>query len=1015
MPQEPLTPTPSIYNIPAGVGFLPALVRGVLNLVGGRIEALPTVRIYLPTRRACREAQIAFLREFEGRPALMPRLQPLGDTDEDDIAMRLAGLGESISKSDLDIPPPMPGLHRVLILAKLIGQSDLSMNADTAMRLAEELGRLMDHIHVQGLDMSDLPGLVDGAELSEHWQLTLEFLTILSQNWPEILASYNRIDTADARNRITRLLAKWYRDSQSTDITIAAGSSGSIPATADLLAAIAGLPNGHVILPGLSTHMDEKSWEVLTPSHPQYALKNLLNMMGVERKEVGIWASQESADPARLWLAEEMMRPADTLEKWADLELPRTTSLNDVRESLADMSLTVCESPEQEAQTIALALREIVEQDGKTATLVTSDRNLARRVCAVCARWGIDLDDSAGAPLPQTRVGSFLLLTAQACHEGLAPLAMLAMLKHPLANCAMDGQIFRQKIRQLEKQALRGPAPESFDSLCRDMADRDLDLADLLGAIQKAMAPFMDLVGQGKEHDFQEFLKAHIQICESLAGGADYLWRGEDGEGAALLLAELSETAQTLGPGFPGQISSREYLGIIRQFMGRKTVRPKYGVHPRLSILGRLEARLIHADLVIMAGLNEGSWPPEPENDPWMSRPMRANFGLPSPDEGIGKSAHDFVQLFCQKRVLMTRSARVDGTPTVPARWLQRLSAVLKSLTPPNKTEKESGLRIEPGPYLDWAEQLDQTGSIPIVAPRPRPSPPVAVRPREMGVTSIEKWMRDPYHIYAEKILKLRKLDPIEKDAEAAEFGNWIHAALHEFVQKYPQDLPLDASDILREIGRRHLGSQLKKPNIRDFWWPRFENIITGYLEHEREWRGRATALPKALESSGAWEVPAPAGPFRITAKADRIDQMHDGRYAIIDYKTGTIPQAGHIVRGFAPQLSLEALTVEKGGFEALIPRPVSLLSYWKLSGRKDTADIKYYGDSKRYRIEDILPNAEEGVQKLIAVFDLPQTAYISLPRAKYGIRQEYQDYAHLARVKEWSAGPQDGDGDGDE
>src|SRR5262245_50134578 len=85
----------------------------------------------------------------------------------------------------------------------------------------------------------------------------------------------------------------------------------------------------------------------------------------------------------------------------------------------------------------------------------------------------------------------------------------------------------------------------------------------------------------------------------------------------------------------------------------------------------------------------------------------------------------------------------------------------------------------------------------------PAPRPPVATRPRELSVTRVETWMRDPYSIYARHILKLRPLDPLDASPGLAERGIFIHSALDEFVRTLPGPLPPDALERLLALGRQ--------------------------------------------------------------------------------------------------------------------------------------------------------------------------------------------------------------------
>ncbi len=423
--------------------------------------------------------------------------------------------------------------------------------------------------------------------------------------------------------------------------------------------------------------------------------------------------------------------------------------------------------------------------------------------------------------------------------------------------------------------------------------------------------------------------------------------------------------------------------------MKGQAVRPSYGLHPRLHIWGPLEARLQSADQVYLGGLNEGSWPAAAEADAWLSRPMASELGLPAPERRIGLAAHDFVQAASSGEVILTRADKVDGTPTVPSRWLLRLDQVLKAVG--QKLDCEM-----PDIWRDWLSQLDAAGPPqPIQAPACKP--PVAARPRRLSVTQVETWIRDPYAVYARHILNLRPLDPIAADPGLADYGNAVHKALERFTQQFPDEIPHDAETILLDLGRAAFGEMLERPGVRAFWWPRFQRIVAWFLAEER---GRRPEIrPLVAEAEGRLTLDGPAGSFELRGVADRVDRLADGSLCIIDYKTGVVPTEAELLRGEAPQLPLEAAIALAGGFAGLPAGEVSRLSYWRVSGGREPGQIK---DIKKPG-SDLARQAQESLTELIAKFDDPATAYLAQPRP--AIAPRFSDYDHLARIKEWSAG----------
>lgn len=983
--------SPAVFTIPPGESFVDALAGGLLAETADDPLSLASILILLPSRRSCRALREAFLRQSHGRPLLLPRMRPLGDADEEELSLADDGR--------LDLLPAVPPLVRQLLLAQLIlrlgaGRGGHAPSPEQAARLAGELARLLDQVQTEGLDFGRLADLVP-AQYADHWQITLKFLTILTQHWPDILAEKGWMDAALRRNRLLEDQAQAWEATPPDFPVIAAGSTGSIPATARLLGVVARLPTGRLVLPGLDQTMDAASRAALDQTHPQYGLFTLLNRLGLAPEEVAVWP--QCRPSRRAWLVAEAMRPAATTDAWRRLD--GTAGGQDAAACLQGVTRLDCPGPREEAGAIALMMRQVLETPERTAALATPDRTLARRVAAELRRYGIEIDDSAGRPLDLTPHGAFLLLTARMVAEDFAPHATLAALKHPLAAGSLSVGSFRAVVRQLELLVLRGPRPApGVDGLLAALEASPLPRAgDGLGVRERVRALLLRLAEAAqpltrlmaaREVALGDLVRTHVAFAETLAAddqqsGAARLWRSEAGEAAAGFVADLADAAPVMPP-----LGGRAYPGLLHGLMAGVVVRPNWGGHPRLAIWGPLEARLQHTDLLILGGLNEGVWPPDIAADPWMSRPMRKDFGLPLPERRIGLAAHDFAQAFCAPEVVLTRAERVEGTPTVPSRWLLRLDAVLHAC---GVTEPWGDT-----PWIAWHAALDEPAIFQKPAP-PAPRPPLAARPRELSATAIETWMRDPYAIYARKILKLDALDPIDADPGAADYGSLVHEALDAFLKRHPRGpLPAGGLDELLDLGRQNFERVLARPGLAAFWWPRFERVAAWFYFHES---ARRHLIDEAMsEIAGAIEIAAPGGPFRVTAKADRVDRLADGTLALIDYKTGAPPSAKEVAAGYAPQLPIEAAIARHGGFPGLPGREVSQLLYWRLSGGQPGGEERSAGGDPTL----LADQAVEGLAELIRTFDDEATAYAARPHPDKA--PKYSDYLHLARVKEWSA-----------
>lgn len=1003
---DPAAKRPAVYSIPTGVPFVDALAHGILARLGAGLAddpaALADVTVLLPTRRACRALRDAFLRQAGlrqpdgGGAVLLPRLLPLGDMDEEELLLAGA-FEEPLAGPDggLGLPPAVPPLHRQFLLARqILALGGAAETPEQAVRLARELARLLDQFHTERLDPAALKSLAaDGGDWAQHWRDTLTFLAIVTDHWPAVLAAMGALDPSERRNRVLDAQAADWRRSAPAGPIIAAGSTGTVPATADLLKVVAMLPRGAVVLPGLDRALDDETFAALPASHPQYGLSRLLGQLGIARGDVADWPSavDPACPPERLALLSRALLPAEATAAWRD-------GADGVGPEVLDGIVRIEADTEQgEATAIALVLREALEVKGRTAALVTPDRLLARRVAAELARFGLAIDDSAGTPLAKTPPGAFLVLTARLVAEGFSPVALLAAGKHPLAGLGLSPATLRRRLRGLEIAALRGPRPgDGLDGVRKALGKKDRDLVALVDALQAAARPLVDALA-GPAAPLGALLRAHVAVAEALAAtdsenGAARLWAGEAGETLAGLLAEVGGAGDILG-----DIAPRHYAALLETLLDGAVVRPRFGAHPRLAIWGPLEARLQHADVLVLGGLNEESWPPVPDAGPWMSRPMMASLGLPPPERRVGLAAHDFVQAMGADRVVLSRSRRSGGAPTVPSRWLVRLETLLDGLG--------LGDAFRPdGRWTAWAEKLDEPDGpwpTPIEAPRPRP--PVDARPTALSVTQIGTWIRDPYALYARHVLKLPVLDPLDADPGAAERGTVIHDTLEKFIEAHKESWPADPLAELLRFGRVAFQAQMAWPAVRAFWWPRFERIAAWFAAFEEARRAGGT-LPLAVEAKGARDIATPDGPFRLTGRADRIDRAADGTLCIVDYKTGRVPTAKQVKAGLEPQLPLEAAIAAAGGFAGVPAAAVSELTYIKVSGGRVP------GDESRLDVDATAEAARAwaGLERKVRAYRSENTPYPSRVRAE---KEAWAgDYDHLARVKEWSSGGEGGD-----
>lgn len=1008
-----MSPTPRVFTIPPSTPFLPALARGLLDgvLIPGFVprkqpELLADVTIYLPTRRAARALASVLLEETKSPALLLPRIVPLGDVDEEAFAFEPGGMEP--------IKPSISAGERRLALASLIAKFAeketplLPASPAIAIALADELAHLMDDFITTGLKFADAQKALElDEELSafdEYWKRSRDFLEIVDQSWSRFLNERGQTDSAARRDELLSREAERIARTKGGPV-IAAGSTGTLPKVAELLRAIAQRENGAVVLPGLDQRLDKKAFSLIgedkepLPGHPQFGLKRLIEKIGIAREAV--IPLGEPALPLREEILSLAFRPL--AQDRASLQLAPAKALDGV---------TIIEATDarEEALSIAIALRGALHE-GKTAALVTPDRALARRVCAELTRWDIDIDDSAGLPLADSEAGRLARLAAMAAEEDAAPSSILAFLNHPYMRetfATADAALFELACMRGARPAGGVAAlPSVIATLKQDKFHRS-DLRDrfkeeewnkaakVAERLAEMLAPLTAL--SHAEHDFLKFAQAHTAALANVLIDDD-----ADREEMRTAVETLAETGRD-APKMTLADYAQSFPALIRE----TTLRPARAENERLRILGPLEARMISADRIVLGGLCEGVWPPEAHTDSWLNRPMRKAMGLDLPERRIGLSAHDFVQASAASELFLTRARKQGGVETIASRFVQRVAAVADT----SDWEKATANGDQ---YLYWARELE-TAPPTEPAKAPEPTPPVAARPRRFSMSDMKDLTRDPYSIYARKILGLRKLDAIDEEPGVSERGTLLHDILAKFAERHPGDLPATALNDLIEIGRDAFAPMKNFPAALAIWWPRFERAARWFVGEERKRRDNIKRIYTEIKGEIAIDVNRER--YTLTARADRIEVNKDGSLAVLDFKTGTLPSYKEAILGFEPQLLLEAAIAREGGFKGIEAGALAEVGPIKISGGQppgefDLFELSSHKDFKAVaeprgisgdgHLDKAAAHARAGAENLLAEYAKEETAYPFAPRVQW--QKDYNDYEHLARFKEWSEG----------
>jgi ATP-dependent helicase/nuclease subunit B len=963
---------------PPDAPFLPSLAAAWLAAGGDPADGL----LILPNRRAARAAAGAFLQANRGRPLLLPRIIALGAIDE--AALSLAGA--------LDLPQAINPKTRQAILTRLIlarnGAGGAPNRFHTAWALAADLAGLLDEAaEAEILLRPALEGVVP-AELAAHWQTTLQFLEIVTDAWPNILAGLGQLDMATRQARLFDAQAQaWAADPPATKTWLI--GRNATPALARLARVIAGLPQGLVIFPDFDPHLDDASWGAIDESHPQSGAARLLTALGARREEISVLPAAVGHVPAgRSPLLATALLPAATLTLWQRAAAPDITGL--FRLAARDEA--------EEATAIAMVLRDALETPGRTAALITPDRALAARVTAILVRFGILADDSAGEPLADTPPATLLRLLARAAAAEFAPVPLLALLKHPLAAAGLPPELCRRNARSLERMALRGQRPPpGFDGIKYRLETRKtppLAELDFLARLERLLKP---VTGLPVDIHPADALRALIEAAEPLAAtaeepGAARLWAQEAGIALSDHLLEILAALEPL-PDMPSA-DLPEFLDAILAGPVVRKPRTRDG-HPRIAIWGVQEAALQTVDVAVLAGLVEGVWPAAPDPGPWASRPMRKAAGLPALEQKIGEAAADFYGLCCRcPTVILAALTRRARAPAVPARWLTRLDALLAG----------AHLSLPLHPAAAWAEFLDAPAAREL-RPKPEPRPDAGHRPETLSISDIATLIADPYAIYAKKILKISPLDDLDEESDARQFGEIVHAGLENFYAQNPDVEASDAAAKLTLCLQLALREERPRAALEHWWEARLARIAAWIIPIERD-RRRAHGAPvaTALEAEGIYPV---SDDFTLIARADRIEARADGTVFIADYKTGTPPKPKDVESGTSPQLPLEAVMAEGGAFGPDFAHPVTELAFWKLSGRHLEGEEKPLFPDEPERLRAVIEDAAEKLPALVAKFADPATPYLAKPHPERGT---YKDvYAGISRRNEWG-----GQGDDD-
>jgi len=983
---DPFFPNPGFYTLSSDLPFLETLAKSLLQWTQKDPLLLSRYIILFPTQRSLR----AFKNILAQRaPALfLPHLFTLND-----LAPRaedfLTCLFQNISiecLQTLSLSPPLSLLRGRLLCAEVLRRSGglftyaLSPQAqeNLSKELLETLGELASH------NISLLDGDLHIPETHGiHWEKTTFFLKIILETWPLILKAEGASDpltyVQDRLKIISTLLIKTPPKAP----LIVAGIRGLSPVFIPFLKTVFKSHKSVFITETCLPDFQSMDYQTLSPTHPAFELASFLSGLDVSPSRLKPWPyhskQKDEILKARLSFINEIFPTKAPSKKISSCALSSASS------ALENVSFFEATSLLEEARLISLRMRHILETPHKTGAFITPDRKLAQLVKTELLKWDIIVDDSAGTSLAQTTAGQFFLTSLKTLLSQESPILLISLLKHPFTRLRNTPEDISQALKTLELYALRGlkPSPglRSFIhrlNSSKKEGEKELNNAlekaeDLLKSFEEIMIPFKTLLEKGappalllKTHE--EFLKALSETSE----GSFLLWKKEEEAEAQSVFQKIVQETENLSP-----LSQFSYESFLKNIFTKTNLQLTLREHPRLSILGLYESRLLKKDAVILGGLNEGTWPQLPSANPWIHKNLREALSLPPIEAQIGISIHDFLHAFLNKEVLLTRSLKTNAGIERPSRILVHLMTFLES----------QNLSFSPPPETEFLKVLDHP-PLSTPASAPHPTPPLSARPHHFSPSTFELLIKDPYGFYAQTILNLHSLKPFEASPTAAEFGTLIHNFIETLVRKaaFPSEETLKT-----ELKSSSLYKALSKGD-QYFWTYRFLCLLKNFWAQHEKYLQNPELLNTSYEVniSHLFSIPTNSKPFEIKGRIDRLEELFDS-FHIVDYKTGSLPTKGSIASNLSPQLSLLGMLLKENLISQKQFSKNIFLSYWPLK-KEHILPLMTLKNP-----ETLIENARLFLMEILDFFynqDNPgpfrATAYA------------HSSYSHLARIQEW-------------
>lgn len=850
-----------MHYIPGNEDFLLNFANGMLSKFGHLGPEIGKVTIILPTKRSCRKLAQTFFHISEKKACFLPRIYPLQDIE-------LSYLLEQVFSCNITEDQPNLLEH----LRKKIAPEMLEMSILQGLCGANGLANHLYSLFYE-IQKHQLGNIIEKIQhhYSDHLDQIIELLKFIIEALPQKLHKLGLIDKASYVNEISMILAITWEKYPPKYPVIIAGIDGETASDRALLKVVNEMRNGYVVLHNIDKSLPNAEWQEISHEHPQYQLKSLIDLCRVGREEIYSWHNIVNVKHNDIFFSKSFSR------NFSNCAPPQ------------DLTIIETETPQQELQFITQLCVDKLICGNESVLIVTQNELLIEKLTYMLLAHNVIPDCSIGNSALKCDEMIFLQLIMRTIFEHFSPISLLALLKHDLCKIAQ-----KEVVQQFEISHLRGI--NSYKNLQELIAATDEEIKQILQLILEHSRKLEEIMSQ-KTTDFGDILSTHLELAERLS--ANSLWQHERGVELRELLLELSRNAHHIG-----KIAPISYLAIMRDMLSKAKFRTSKTYNPRLIIITPKESQLLCADNVILADLNENSWPQKSSSNIFLNDILMQSLGFENSEIETGRNAAKFYNLLHNKNIYLTRSKTSKNIITTSSRWLLRIKLLLQKIA----YHEQPALNLSP-------EILDI-----IELPLTSPTPPVEFRLKSLSVTQVEKLIRNPYDIYASKILRLYELEPINKDPENLDYGNLIHEAIHHFTLHYkpPTEPYKFFMDFILQKGR----DLFYKPAIRNVWLPKIEKIARWFIEYHLD-NMSCKLLPET-------ELQAKFGDFTLKARLDRMEVREGNCVTILDYKTGKLPGKKDIADLVSIQLPLEALLAQKNGYI------VTKLLYLQLNSQLD-------------------------------------------------------------------------------